>query len=562
MNKNEACVIGLDYGTDSCRTVLFDAACGSELGVSVMEYPRWAGGLYCDPSANQFRQHPLDYLETLEMTVKDVLAQAEGKIPGAAEKVRGLAVDTTGSTPCVVDEKLSPLALLPEFAENPDAMFVLWKDHSAVAEAEEINRLVKTWGGTDYTKYEGGIYSSEWFWSKILHVFRKNPEIARRAVSAVEHCDWMAALLTGKDNPAGLRRSRCAMGHKAMWHREWGYPAEEFLAGLDKNLVKIRKSLGSETYNNVESAGTLCAEWAAKLGLPGGIPVSTGALDAHIGAVGGGARLNWNLKVMGTSTCDMIVSAKPAGREKPVRGICGQVDSSIIPGLLTYEAGQSAFGDVYAWFKNLVLWPVEKMLPEIDGIDRALEERIRQTLSKKVLARLDEAAAGIEAGSSALSALDWLNGRRTPDANPLVCGALTGITLGSDAPRIYRALVEATAFGSRAIAERLDEEGVAVEGIIAVGGIARKSPLVMQVAADVLNMPIAVPALDQPGALGAAMCASVTAGLYPDLGAAQKAMGVPLDRTYTPDPERVKVYDELFTRYRTLGNFVEKLPYS
>jgi L-ribulokinase len=528
---------------------MFDAADGSETGSCVMEYPRWAKGLYCDPQANRFRQHPLDYIECLEYTIRETLAQAEKKFPGAAAKTRGLAVDTTGSTPCAVDAGLRPLALLPGFEENPDAMFVLWKDHSSIAEAEEINRIVKGWE-PDYTKYSGGTYSSEWFWSKALHVFRSSPDAAEKAASVVEHCDWMPALLCGIRNLKALKRSRCAMGHKAMWRRDWIYPSPEFLLKLDKNLVKLRESLGSETYTAVERAGTLCGEWAARLGLKEGIPVSAGALDAHIGAVGGGAKSNWNVKVMGTSTCDMIVRSGTAD-EKPVRGICGQVDGSIIPGHLTYEAGQSAFGDIYVWYKNLLLWPLEKILPSID--DGAA--KVTESLSKKILGVLDREAAKAE--NSALLALDWHNGRRTPDVNPFLSGALTGITLGSDAPRIYRALVEATAFGSRAIAERLAEEGVRVEGVIAVGGIARKSPFVMQIMADVLNTRIEVPAIDQTGALGAAMCASVCAGLYPDIPSAQKAMGAPLDTSYEPDGERVKRYDELYRRYKELGKFVE-----
>ncbi|MDR0402994.1 MAG: ribulokinase [Treponema sp.] len=556
MNKNEAYLIGIDYGTDSCRTVMFDAADGSEAGSCVMDYPRWAKGLYRDPQANRFRQHPLDYLECLEHTTRETLARAEKKFPGAAAKVRAMGIDTTGSTPCAVDASLTPLALLPEFGENPDAMFVLWKDHSAIAEADEINQAVKNWD-VDYTKYSGGAYSSEWFWSKALHVFRSSPAVAEKAASVIEHCDWIPALLSGIRNCGALRRSRCTMGHKAMWHREWIYPSPEFLSRLDKNLARIRESLGSETYTNVERAGTLCGEWAARLGLKEGIPITVGALDAHIGAIGGGAKINWNVKVMGTSTCDMIVSppadnAKRTGGEKPVRGICGQVDGSIIPGLLTYEAGQSAFGDVYMWYKNLLMWPLEKILP---ALDINAKDAVAETISKKILAVLDEEAAKTE--SSALLALDWHNGRRTPDVNPLLSGALAGITLGSDAPRIYRALVEATAFGSRAIAERLAEEGVRVEGVIAVGGIARKSSFVMRIMADVLNTRIEVPAIDQTGSLGAAMCASVCSGLYPDIPSAQKAMGAPLDTSYEPDGERAKRYDELYRRYRALGQFVE-----
>jgi L-ribulokinase len=569
--KGENYVLGLDYGSDSCRAVLIDAASGDEAGVAVMNYPRWTKGLYCDSQANQFRQHPQDYIDTLEGTVKEALSKA-GK--DTAARIKGIAIDTTGSTPCAVDAGGTPLSLKEEFAANPSAMFVLWKDHTAVAEAGRINEAAKSWGGTDYTKFEGGIYSSEWFWAKILRIFKEDPRVAEAAASVMEHCDWMTALLTGAGDLASVKRSRCAMGHKAMWHREFyespkefnespeksaasgGYPSVDFLSRLDPRLVKIQKSLGTETYTSDQPAGLLSGEWAARLGIPAGIPVAVGAYDAHMGAVGGGVEPGRLVKVMGTSTCDMIVGPKPAGPEQPVRGICGQVDGSVIPGMLGYEAGQSAFGDVYAWFKQLVLWPVETILPELEGIDDETKGKIAQALAKKVIPRLEQDAARIDPAASGILALDWLNGRRTPDANQLLTGAVTGLTLGSDAPRVYRALAEATAFGARAIVERFREEGVAITGINGIGGVARKSPFMMQIIADVLNMPINVPANDQAVALGAAMFASVAAGLYPDVPAAQKALAAPIEKTYAPNPERVGVYNRIYEKYKTLGAFV------
>ena len=557
LQKGESYVLGLDYGSDSCRAVLIDASDGSEAGVSVMNFPRWTRGLYCDPAKNQFRQHPQDYIDTLEGTVREAVSKAGKDIAG---KVKGIAIDTTGSTPCAADASLTPLAMLDEFAGNPSAMFVLWKDHTAVAEAGRINRLAKTWGGTDFTQYEGGIYSAEWFWSKILRVFAEDPGIAEKAATFLEHCDWMTALLTGAGDLASVKRSRCAMGHKAMWHRTFpgGYPAAEFLSRLDPRLVKIRESLGSETWTSDQSAGALTGEWAERLGIPSGIPVAAGAFDAHMGAVGGGVKTGWLIRVMGTSTCDMIVAPKPAGSEKLVRGICGQVDGSVVPGMLGYEAGQSAFGDVYAWFKRLLMWPVETLLPGTGGIDDGLKETITREISKKLIPELEKAAAKIDPADTGITALDWLNGRRTPDANQLLKGAIAGLTLGSDAPRVYRALAEATAFGARAIVERFREEGVAIEGIIGVGGVAKKSPFVMQIIADVLNMPISVPAGDQPVALGAAMFAAVAAGLYPDIPAAQKAICAPIENTYNPNPREVGIYEKLYGDYKTLGAFVEK----
>jgi L-ribulokinase len=569
LEQGEAYVLGLDYGSDSCRAVIMDAADGREAGVAVLGYPRWGRGLYCDPAANRFRQHPQDYIDVLEGTVREAAAAAGGE---AAARIRGIAIDTTGSTPCAVDRTGTPLALRREFAENPSAMFVLWKDHTAVAEAGRINGLAKTWGGTDYTKFEGGVYSSEWFWAKALRVLGEDPGVAAGAYSFLEHCDWMTALLTGSGDFAAIKKSRCAMGHKGMWHRGFaeapsaadranpnfgGYPSGEFLARLDPRLVPIREALGNETYTSDTPAGLLTAEWAARLGIPGGIPVAVGAYDAHMGAVGGGARPGRLVKVMGTSTCDVTVGPKPQGDEKPVRGICGQVDGSVIPGMLGYEAGQSAFGDVYAWFKNLLAWPLEAILPGIEGPEAGVKEGIIRGIEKRIIPELERAAEKIDPAGSGILALDWLNGRRTPGANQLLKGAITGFTLGSDAPRVFRALAEATAFGARAIVERFREEGVPIEGIAGIGGVARKSSFVMQIVSDVLNMPIDVIANDQCVASGAAMFAAVAAGLYPDIGAAQKALLAPVEKTYVPNPERAAVYDGLYGQYQVLGAFVE-----
>ncbi len=550
-------VLGIDYGTDSCRGVIIDAADGSEIAQAVGAYPRWAGGQYCDPLSNRFRQHPLDYVESLGSVMDSLLASAGAETLSA---VRGIAIDTTGSTPCAVDAAGQPLSMSKEFAEDPDAMFVLWKDHTATAEAEEINTLARCWGGIDYTKYEGGVYSSEWFWAKIMRVFKSNSRVEAASASFVEHCDWMSALLTGAKDLRAMKRSRCAMGHKAMWHADFGgYPSADFLGRLHPSLPRIRESLGTETWTSDRSCGGLAAEWSTRLHLPAGIPVAVGAYDAHMGAVGGGVREGVLVKVMGTSTCDMIVAPKGKGGERLVRGICGQVDGSVMPSMLGYEAGQSAFGDVYAWFRNLLSWPLVSMKSIVpEGNLRSGEAAARQAQVDAILPLLEEEAAALEPGAGGLVALDWLNGRRTPDADQRLRGAIMGLTLGTTAPMLYRALLEATAYGARAIVERFREEGVAIDKVVGIGGVARKSALGMQIVADVLGMPIDIVASDQSVALGAAMFAAVAAGIWPSVDEAQKRMGPPVERTVEPDPRRAKEYDGLYARYRKLGDFVEK----
>ncbi|MFH0842287.1 MAG: ribulokinase [Bacteroidota bacterium] len=548
-------VIGIDYGTDSVRTVVVDAANGKTAGTSVFEYPRWKRGEYCDPSQNQFRQHPLDYVEGLEQTVKESIKGLSREIIDA---IGGITIDTTGSTPVAVDRNGVPLSLKPGFDDDPDTMFILWKDHTSVKEAEEINELARSWGGTDFTKYEGGIYSSEWFWSKILHTIRKNERVRENAFSWVEHCDWLPALLCGNTDPLEIKRSRCAAGHKAMWHPEYsGLPDEKFLVRLDPLLKGLRDHLYTETFTCDVPVGTISVEWAKRLSLPENVKVGAGTFDAHMGAVGGGIRPYQLIKVMGTSTCDMLIAPMEEAGKKLVAGICGQVDGSIVPGMLGLEAGQSAFGDVYAWFGKLLLWPVNEIISKMEWLDGKSRTRIAEETSERIIAELSRQAELIPEEDTAIVALDWLNGRRTPDANQALKGAIAGLSLGSDAPKIFKALVEATAFGSKMINERFTSEGVRIEGVIATGGVAKKNPYVMQVVADVLNMPIRVASSDQTCALGSAMAASVVAGIHKDIPSAQKTMESGFEKEYKPDPVKAKKYEELFLKYKKLGLFIE-----
>lgn len=547
-------VIGLDYGTDSVRALVVDTGNGETVGTSVFEYPRWKKGMYCDPAENRFRQHPMDYIEGLENSVKGALKDLSRDI---IDNIEGITVDTTGSTPVAVDREGVPLSMKPEFADDPDAMFVLWKDHTAVKEAAEINELSKSWR-TDYTKYEGGVYSSEWFWAKILHVMRSNTRVRDNAFSWVEHCDWIPAILTGETDPLTIKRSRCAAGHKAMWHEDFnGLPDELFLVSLDPVLATLRDRLYRDTYTCDTCVGTLSEEWAGKLGLSKGVKVGAGAFDAHLGAIGGEIRPYQLVKVMGTSTCDMLVSPMEGVGDKLVAGICGQVDGSIIPGMLGLEAGQSAFGDVYAWFGKLLLWPLNEIVGRMTWLDEITKERIIQETTGNIISELSRQAESLPDDETAIIALDWLNGRRTPYADQELKGAITGLSLGSDAPRIFKALVEATAFGSRMINERFVEEGIRIHTVIAIGGVAKKNPYVMQIVADVLNMPIKVASHDQTCALGSAMAASVMAGIHGDFESAQKAMGGGFEKIYEPDPSRAEKYNLLFSRYKKLGSFIE-----
>ena len=549
-------VIGVDYGTDSVRSVVVDTSNGKIEGTSVFEYPRWKKGLYCDPSINQFLQHPLDYIEGLEESVRGALKELKQDI---IKNIAGITIDTTGSTPVAVDKDGTPLSMKPGYESNPDAMFVLWKDHTGVKEADEINKLSKTWGGEDFTKYEGGIYSSEWFWAKVLHVLRNNKEVRKDAFSWVEHCDWIPGLLTGNTDPLKLKRSRCAAGHKAMWHKDFdGLPDERFLTKLDPLLSGLREKLFSKTYTCDTEVGKISGEWATRLGIPSDVKIGVGTFDAHTGAVGGEIKPYYLVKVMGTSTCDMLIAPISEAGDKLVAGICGQVDGSIIPGMLGLEAGQSAFGDIYAWFSRLLMWPVNNIISEMTWLDEKSRTRIMEETADLMIAKLSKQAEQIPIEETSVIALDWMNGRRTPDANQSLKGAITGLSLGSDAPRVFRALVEATAFGSKMINERFISEGIRIDEVIAIGGVAKKNPFVMQIVADVLNMPIKVASSEQTCALGSAMAASVVAGVYKDIPEAQKAMGGGFEKEYHPDPSRAKKYESLFRKYKDLGKMIEK----
>lgn len=547
-------VIGLDFGTDSVRALLVDASDGKKINASVHYYKRWKEGLYCDPLINQFRQHPQDHIEGLEYTIKSVISDSNIN----PSEVKAICIDTTGSSPIPVDKNGTALSLLAEFENDPDAMMILWKDHTAINEAEEINQLAKNWSGEDFTKFEGGIYSSEWFWAKILHITRKNSAIKKAAYSWMEHCDYMTSLLIANQDLASLKRSRCAAGHKAMWHKNWnGLPDDEFLSALDKNLVKIKDHLYTETYTSNVSAGNLSEEWAAKLGLTSNTVVAVGTFDAHAGAIGAEATEGTLVRVMGTSTCDIIVSSKKELNTKTVKGICGQVNGSVIPNMIGLEAGQSAFGDLLAWFKDVILEPVDHVISDSSLLNSSQKTELSEELAAKLIVKLTAEAEKIPLNENAPVALDWINGRRTPDANQALKAAITNLNLGTKAPHIFRALVESICFGSKKIVDRFASEGIQINEIIGIGGVSKKSPFVMQTLANVLNMPVKIAVSEQAPALGAAMYASVAASIHNTVEEAIQKMGNGFEKTYNPQPEKVKIYEKLYLKYEDLGSFVD-----
>lgn len=552
MEKNY--VIGLDYGSDSVRAIIVDTNNGKQISESVFYYPRWEKGLYSIPGKNQFRQHPLDYLEGLENTIKNSISEAG---EGIAENIKAIALDTTGSTPCAVNKEGIPLALLPKYSENPNAMFILWKDHTAIKEASEINNMAHNSSDIDYTKFVGGIYSSEWLWAKILHTLRVDEDVRRDAYSWVEHTDWIPAVLTGNTNPKTMNRFRCAAGHKGMWNQEFdGLPSNKFLSSIDPLLHGLRDRMGSDTVTAEKSAGNLSPEWAEKLGLSTNVIIGGAAFDCHFGAVGGGIKAYDMVKVIGTSTCDIVVAPIDEFGDKLISGICGQVDGSVIPGMMGLEAGQSAFGDAYAWFKNVLIDPTIRMIKNSSILSANIKSELIKEFSDSLIPTLSAEASKLPIESTII-ALDWINGRRTPDANQELTAGFVGLNIGTTAYQMFKAVVDATAFGAKSIQDRFLSQGVEIRRVIAIGGVSRKSPLVMQTLADVLNREIIVSASDQACALGATMFAAVAAGIYKTIPEAQEAMGSGYDLKYTPKPENVLIYEKMYKQYIAFGSFVE-----
>jgi L-ribulokinase len=523
--------IGLDYGTNSVRAVVVDVANGREAGTAVWNYEHGTAGVILSRDPNLARQHPADYLKGAEVTIKKALAAAKknvrGFLPG---QVVGIGVDTTGSTPLPLDKNGQPLAFNKKFSKNPAAMAWLWKDHTGVAEAYEITELAKSMRPQFLAKC-GGIYSSEWFWSKIFHCLRVAPEVFDAAYSWIELADYVPAALTGTEAPGKLTVGICAAGHKAMFNEGWGgYPDEEFLSQLHPKLAQLRLRLCPHVRAIDSAVGNLTSEWARKTGLTIGIPVAVGAFDAHLGAVGCGVQPGTLVKIIGTSTCDIAVWPNTENLAD-IPGLCGIVNGSVLPGFFGLEAGQSAVGDIFNWFVNYV-----------------------QPGGKKAFshAELDAAATKLKPGESGLLALDWNNGNRTVLVDQRLTGLFIGQTLYTSPAEIYRALVEATAFGALTIINRVEEYGVKISQVINCGGIAEKSPFTMQTYADIIGRPMKISGSSQTCALGSAIAGAVVAGAHKNFALAQRAMASSTPRIYKPNAAAHEIYSQLYALYKEL----------
>ena len=532
-------VIGIDFGSDSCRAILLDTSNGIITDTSTFLYPRWNAGMYCDSQNQQFRQHPLDYIEGLEFVLKEIVSRCD-----SPESIRAIGVDTTASTPCFIDAQARPLSLSDKFKDNPNAMFVLWKDHSASKEAELITAKCAE-HNPNIACHTGNDYSPECFWSKILHILNKDPEVRKAAVSVIEECDYIPALLTGVNDYRDIKPGHCVAGAKHFWAEEWGgFPSDDFFASIDPILVQVKHSMNPDNKTSDHIAGHLCREWAEKTGLSTECIVCYGKIDSHSGAVGAGVREGRISMTLGTSAGCMIVVPCEKLKGRIIPGVFGQVDGSILPGMTGFEAGLSAFGDAYAWLKNFLCWPKKAFGADIP------EDEVIATLSKE--------AENLPLDINAPYATDHLNGRRTPNPNSRLSSAIAGLKITSSPAEVFRAIAEATVFGMWTIVDYMEKQGIPCPEIVALGGISRKSPYIVQMLSDVCGRPIRVSDSKDCAAVGAALFATVAAGIYPDIISASDAIGPKATTVYFPDLSKKEYYSARYEKYLSLVEYSER----
>lgn len=552
ITRSKKIVLGLDFGTDSVRAVLIHVETGKELACAKKDYKRWKLGLYCDPVKSLFRQHPLDYLEAME----DVVHAALEMFPDAKHKIVALSIAVTGSTPVAVDAQGTPLAMHSQFSEYPNAMFVLWKDHSGQKECERINSFSKQWE-TDYTRSDlCGSYSVEHFWTKALHIF-KDSKIKAVAHSFVEASDWLPGELTGCTQPDKIKRGMGIASSRVMWNRKWGgYPPNNFFKAVDPVLDGLVDTFDPQAYTCDQLVGSLTKKWSEKLGLDSDVLVSVGNLDCHAGAIGAGVKAHSMVEIMGTSTVAITI-APSTKNEKEVVGVPQQAEDMILPRFIGYEGGQSCFGDLYAWFQKILFWPFENMVKHSSTLDGKTKEKLMEEVHQDMIPTLNDYAEKVLPEDNAVIATDWINGRRSPNANFNLKGTITGLTLAGSAPHIHKSLIEATAFGAKAFIEQFQRSGGGLNEVIAVGGISQKSSYIMQVLADVIGMPIRVVDAQEACALGAGMCATVAAQIYDNMEQAQKSMEMGVSKVYKPNSDLHDYYKHKYKSYLGLEN-IEK----
>ncbi len=537
--------IGIHFDLDQVKAVLADVESGEELSSSVFEYPRWKSVMYCIPEKNKFVQHPLDYMEGLEYTIQEVL----DKVYDSALQIKAISVCASGSVVAPFDQQMRPLCFLPEFARNPNAMFTLWKDGSAQKDAESLKQAVKN-SKIDYTMYTHEGCSPDWFWAKILHILRTDEQVQKAAYTWIELCDWITALLTGVSNPKKVVRSRSTAAHKALWNGEWGgLPGQDFLSRADPLLIGMRERLYEETYTSDHSAGNLSLEWAKKLGLNTLVRVGTGGMSSCFAALGGELRPGYFCSMIGPSYPDTLVVSEDPDSTPWRHNIHSLAMGSVLPGLLTLEAGQSAFGELIHWYREFLLWPLMTFMP---GHDVLIEE-----FRSQMIEELCNQAASLPPGGDTLLAMQWSRGRKSVDRGVLAQSALCLLSRDATVARIFHALVEAISFETRKSFESFKERGIHFQGGLMAGGIAKKYSFMMQTLANVLGLPIHIIRTDSPANLGALIYASVVAEVYASVEEARNVLAQGMERTYTPDPVSMKLYDQLYARYQTFSTLFD-----